>query len=676
MRIRSVGAKRVVLLGALAIAVAGISLVVAFVVGALGSKDSSAIAERVRSPRIGNVRALQASYERWKVQYAATEGDRSLVLPLAYSKGLSARFTTAQGQARLDLADGTIAVEVSGLAAEDLFDVWLVDNRPGPGRSVRPEPGDNMLRVGRLVRAGDAFALRERLGQELLTAFKLDLIVVAPAGGDPGTDGLLFATPSLFQRLYYTELRAPVAVAGGSTGKAWSPFSVLVPSPAWAQTSTVSTVQALVQQGEALFFEETFGGNGRTCGTCHPADNNLTLDRAFIARLPKSDPLFVAENNPDLADLENPVLMRRFALILENVDGFNNPGVMRGVPHSQALPTSLGPGNRATGWSGDGAPCSPQPSCSGPGTIRDFATGAVTQHFPKTLARMAGTDFVLPTPAQLDAMEAFQLSLGRQNDLNITNPALPNFLVFQSPLVEQGKNDFVNPTSGGGSCNACHFNAGANANFGGPNNNANFATGVEDFVPHPADLITPQQPRPRDAGFGQGANLAKGGFGDDTFNTPPLVEAADTPPFFHNNLTSDLVEAVNFYNSTAFNVLQAPNRQIVLNSAQVTAIAAFLRVINALENIRSSNAANEEAKTADSSADARSLLRFSRSELDDAIKVLNEQRLHPDAALRLRLARGAITAAILARQANVRNALINQAINLENTAKGLMVTEQ
>ena len=41
--------------------------------------------------------------------------------------------------------------------------------------------------------------------------------------------------------------------------------------------------------------KETFDGNGRTCGTCHPATNNFTLDPAFIAKLPKSDPLFVAE---------------------------------------------------------------------------------------------------------------------------------------------------------------------------------------------------------------------------------------------------------------------------------------------------------------------------------------------------------------------------------------------
>src|SRR5262245_41154840 len=65
------------------------------------------------APGIGDARALQASYERWKAQYERTNGDRKLVLSLGYSKGLSARFTRAQGQMRLDLTDGTISVEVS-----------------------------------------------------------------------------------------------------------------------------------------------------------------------------------------------------------------------------------------------------------------------------------------------------------------------------------------------------------------------------------------------------------------------------------------------------------------------------------------------------------------------------------------------------------------------------------
>jgi hypothetical protein len=51
---------------------------------------------------------------------------------------------------------------------------------------------------------------------------------------------------------------------------------------------------------------------------------------------------------------------------------------MRGVPYTLALGTSTAGGR--TGWSGDGSP----------GTLRAFATGAVTQHFPKTLNRVPG----------------------------------------------------------------------------------------------------------------------------------------------------------------------------------------------------------------------------------------------------------------------------------------------
>src|SRR5438128_2120713 len=63
----------------------------------------------------------------------------------------------------------------------------------------------------------------------------------------------------------------------------------------------------LIAKGRDLFFNETFAGNGRTCGTCHPAENNFTIDPAFIATLPKDNPLFVAEFNPDLKEnFENP----------------------------------------------------------------------------------------------------------------------------------------------------------------------------------------------------------------------------------------------------------------------------------------------------------------------------------------------------------------------------------
>src|SRR5712664_1541724 len=332
----------------------------------------------------------------------------------------------------------------------------------------------------------------------------------------------------------------------------------------------------LVAKGRDLFFNETLGGNGRTCGTCHPAENNLTIDPAFIATLPKDNPLFVAEFNPALKEnFENPALMREFWLILENLDGFDdlkNKFVMRGVPHVLGLRTSVAsPGGPRTGWSGDGAP--------GDGSLRSFATGAVIQHFTKTLNRVPGVDFRLPTAEELDALEAFTLSLGRQQDL-----ALP--LPLKGTVAKRGQEIFLDNRLG--KCNLCHVNAGATAKFGGGSlGNANFNTGVEDLPDQPARLTT--QKVPRDDGFRTP--------GDGTFNIPPLVEAADTGPFFHNNAIETIEGAVGFYDGEAFNNSPAgqalakvdPNgKGIELDGTQIVAIAAFLRVINVLENIRQS----------------------------------------------------------------------------------------
>ncbi|MHC4458530.1 MAG: hypothetical protein ACYS0I_15880, partial [Planctomycetota bacterium] len=188
-------------------------------------------------------------------------------------------------------------------------------------------------------------------------------------------------------------------------------FTIIVISACHIPSPPPTPDDELIEKGRNIFFNETFNGNGRTCGTCHPRDNNFTIDPAFIATLPENDPLFVAEFIPELKkNFENPKLMREFGLILENLDGFDdlaNKFTMRGVPHTLALRTSVdsGQGPR-TGWSGDGAP--------GDGTLRSFATGAVIQHFTKTLNRVPGIDFRLPTQEELDALEAFQFSLGRQ----------------------------------------------------------------------------------------------------------------------------------------------------------------------------------------------------------------------------------------------------------------------
>lgn len=383
----------------------------------------------------------------------------------------------------------------------------------------------------------------------------------------------------------------------------------------------------LVKRGEELFFNETFDGNGRTCGTCHPEENDFTLDPEFIATLPDDDPLFVAELDPNLREnFEKPELMRKFGLILENLDGFDdleNEFTLRGVPHTLGLRTSIESSDEPrTGWSGDGAP--------GDGSLRAFALGAVIQHFSKTLGRVPGVDFRLPTDDELDALEAFQLSLGRQEDLRLPLP-------LKGEVARRGQEIFLDDSLG--KCNLCHVNAGATARLGGADlGNANFDTGVENLPDKPAELTGATIPR--DDGFGVP--------GDGTFNTPSLVEAADTPPFFHNNAIDTIEGAVAFYDGDSFNDSPAgqalasldPNGVgIRLDATQVEAVAAFLRVINALENIRITIDLLESSLPARGSERAARLLRRASREVDDAITVLDERRLHPGAVEPLREAK-------------------------------------
>jgi len=318
---------------------------------------------------------------------------------------------------------------------------------------------------------------------------------------------------------------------------------------------------------------------------------------------------------------ENPDLMRAFGLITENLDGFGdlqNRFTLRGVPHNIGMRVSVtrppgsigfpnGPDER-TGWSGDGAPFALF-SCPGPiiqppiqthGTTRDFALGAVIQHFPRTLNRSfcgASADFRLPTNHELDAFGIFLFALGRQAEINIAAGAIDE-LILSDTKAEKGKIFFRDPGATGNaiSCNTCHTNVGANT--GVPNNNSNIDTNVEEFIQNRlADhsFTVVGEPRPIDGGFGlnpagnftaliPGPGNGNENFGDGTFNTVSLIEAADTPPFFHAHIAFTLEEAIEFYASPEFGQ-NFP--QIVFTTDQRDAVAAFLRAINALDNIES-----------------------------------------------------------------------------------------
>ncbi|HEX6902462.1 MAG TPA: hypothetical protein VF789_22270 [Thermoanaerobaculia bacterium] len=619
-----------------------------------------------------NVSGVQTAFLDWAANHEKQGGDRNVLLGLNWSKGMSREFTEAEGVARLDLVGGRAQVEVQGLKPGEQWDVWLVEN--AAGGSSRPESRDRMQRLGRMTAGPENARLAAQLEPGFFQGFQVDMMVVTRAGERPEQAGVLFGSPDLFQRLYTKGKTKPAMVASHSPMGLASMFG-----PRVAFATPFDSIDPLVAQGADLFFNEKFNGNGRTCGTCHPAQNSFTIDPEFIATLPPDDPLFVAEFNPDLAvNFEKPELLRALGLILENVDGFTdltNRFVLRGVPHTLGLLNSRRrqPGSPAPierlGWGGDGAPLG--------GTLRDFAVGAINQHMTRKLTRIPDVDFRFPTDQELDAMAAFQLALGRQSDPNLAA------MNFTSPIVRRGREiyfatDTVGGTVAAGKCNLCHGNGGANGIEG---DNRNFDIGVGALADHPANLIAPGNLKP-DAGFGRAAN-PNGGFGNNNFNTPTVIESADTGPYFHNNAVDTLEEAVAFYNSKAFdNSLVGRNFKLAdtggisikLEATQVEAVAAMLRVLNALENIRSSSELDQAAFDVKDFDMTSRLLDIASHDTEDAIKVLQVRSLHPVAVQKLREAHAKEREAVGQHSRPRRDELIQEILALKAEAQADMVS--
>lgn len=605
---------------------------------------------------VGAVEVFDAAYASWLESYAGyAEGGDVLVLGLSGVKGLVKVPTTAAGAIRLDLASGALDAKVNGVPEDGAYRVWLVDNLVRDAHDdVAPSSAHDDVRLAaELQVAGGAAHATTTLDVEALTGFDVDMVVVARADAD-ASNGLLFGLPSLFQRMYHEPRGTPFGpVADRRDAKLESRHALATLLPPAAPPAAAS----LIGDGEFLFFEETFGGNGRTCGTCHPANNNFTLDPEFIATLDDDDPLFVAERVPALAGLENPSLLRELALVLENVDGFDRPGVMRGVPHLFALSLSMTPPPGAfdgttvpplqrTGWGGDGSP--------GGGTLREFAIGAVTQHAPKSLNRVSGVDFRLPTEYELDALEAFQLSLGRQEEIDLSA------LTMKNAIAEHGRKLFLQEVTTGGQsaakCTSCHNNGGANASpallaaNGVPAGHFNLTLdiGSSDLKGALAEFVAPGNV-PVDGGFGQAPNLGAGGFGTHKFNVPSLLEAPDTAPYFHDNSALTLENAVTFYLGPEFNGSPASGMMraldnppgfalIPVDNPQMQSVTAFLRVANAALNARSAKSLLQRLKTSAVQFDETTRKRVfesALSELDDAKFVLQCAHIHPDAIHKL-----------------------------------------
>jgi len=401
-------------------------------------------------------------------------------------------------------------------------------------------------------------------------------------------------------------------------------------------------------QGENLFSNDSFLGNGRTCASCHVANQSFGLKpdnitSRFTTLATTFDPQFIGEIAPSLFDagfdfnlntlvltaevaspapctgelrgiittggggkakvltrvspttylvyggrspilsgavsdtnsctgtvasitagslnnLESPLRMRTSvnpgfpqgrALILENIDGFPNPNVFRKSPHLLNLSRS-GP----FGFGGD-IP-----------DLRTFATNAVQQHFPRTLARNAsGTnpDFRLPTIAETAAIEAFMQTQELPPGSGTSKFDLNLFAI--TAAQQRGRDAFF----GEAKCSQCH---------GGPvlaqttvaildqpiGINGVFNTGVVNQpINGPAVDNLPCEP-------------TVGVCGSRKFSTPQLFNVKNLAPLFHDASVNTVKQAVDFYTSAAFNNSPAGVAigGIALSVAMEDDITAFL----------------------------------------------------------------------------------------------------
>jgi hypothetical protein len=260
--------------------------------------------------------------------------------------------------------------------------------------------------------------------------------------------------------------------------------------------------------------------------------------------------------------LEDPKRMRTSAdtanfpqgrgLILENIDGFATAPVFRKSPHLLNMSQRISP----FGLSGSVL------------DLKSFITGAVTQHFPRTLARnSAGTnpDFRLPTTDELAAMDAFMRSLDFPAGTDPNKFNLDNFVV--TAPQQRGRDAFF----GAARCSICHS-----------------GTIFTDFVPFNTGVVNQTI---NSAGldnlpceFLDGANNSPCGSRD--FSTRQLFNIANLGPFFHDGSAATLRDVLAFYNSSNFANSQAStgfSGPINTNAISPTAtddIIAFLEGIS------------------------------------------------------------------------------------------------
>jgi len=123
--------------------------------------------------------------KQWERDYALYDTYSRTPIRLAYSKGISKRFTKALGRAEINFETGEVNINIQGLEPLPdgfIYEAWLVDHIPGEGNSVAldlGDDGDRFINLGTLPLGGSMVA---SVDPKELADFEVDMAAVVQVG--------------------------------------------------------------------------------------------------------------------------------------------------------------------------------------------------------------------------------------------------------------------------------------------------------------------------------------------------------------------------------------------------------------------------------------------------------------------------------------------------------------
>jgi hypothetical protein len=309
-------------------------------------------------------------------------------------------------------------------------------------------------------------------------------------------------------------------------------------------------MEDLIRHGSRLFRRETFGGNGRTCQSCHTSSTG-TINPLQISLLPVDDPIF----QHDAADTLGGSTFNRVqqnATFLVNVALPENIRIVGSDDRSVLLPR--------------GVPTIHNTAALDPVLMWDGRAPTLQiQAFEAWLGHSQITE--LPTDYDLDAVAAFQQT-------QVTIPQLRKFLEegrtpkLPRPRTAQQRRGMLfftddNPANGNpikGRCVHCHGGPMLNATtpgtemiFGIPTGTRFISAFVSEFelgggTPITYEVTNPDSSVTEITTTDPGRMLITGDPIDaSAFKIPTIWGFRNTAPYFHNNSAANIDELMDHY---------------------------------------------------------------------------------------------------------------------------------